>query len=180
MQWPTRTREMKQATGDPIPVSVCVCVGWGGGGIVKNNIQWWFMKKEMQWEFQLRNYIYFFVGPIQRVITHPAFQNIAFEATEKFLATMDQGEAVFRPSKKVCTSWCDVYVLLLPYVFFFFISLLMFFNCIIEYGEFDSDMESWRRHLSTCGYQGVGQAKQVQLGKITCDRQRGEKEEKMM
>ena len=46
------------------------------------------------------------VGLVKRVITHPSFQNINFDETVKLLSTMDQGEAIFRPSSKVRVCVC--------------------------------------------------------------------------
>ena len=47
-----------------------------------------------------------YAGLIKRVITHPSFQNISFDDTVKLLSTMDQGEAIFRPSSKVGVCVC--------------------------------------------------------------------------
>jgi len=38
---------------------------------------------------------------IKRVIVHPAFHNISYAEAEKVMATVDQGEAIIRPSSKV-------------------------------------------------------------------------------
>ncbi|XP_054155049.1 transcription elongation factor SPT6-like [Oppia nitens] len=37
---------------------------------------------------------------VKRIIVHPAFHNIDFRQAEKLLSTMDQGEAIIRPSSK--------------------------------------------------------------------------------
>ena len=39
---------------------------------------------------------------MKRVIVHPSFSNVSFKEAETSLANMDQGEAIFRPSSKVC------------------------------------------------------------------------------
>ena len=38
---------------------------------------------------------------MKRVIVHPSFMNISFKEAEETLSSMDQGEAIFRPSSKV-------------------------------------------------------------------------------
>ena len=38
---------------------------------------------------------------LKRVIVHPAFHNIDFKEARRLLATMDQGEAIIRPSSQV-------------------------------------------------------------------------------
>ena len=38
---------------------------------------------------------------MKRVIVHPSFINASFSEVEKCLQSMDQGDAVFRPSSKV-------------------------------------------------------------------------------
>lgn len=42
------------------------------------------------------------VGYTKRVIVHPSFMNASFGDAEKALAGMEQGDAIFRPSSKVC------------------------------------------------------------------------------
>jgi transcription elongation factor SPT6 len=37
---------------------------------------------------------------VKRIIVHPAFHNIDYKQAEKMLATLDQGEAIIRPSSK--------------------------------------------------------------------------------
>ena len=39
---------------------------------------------------------------MKRVIVHPSFLNVSFKEAETALANMDQGDAIFRPSSKVC------------------------------------------------------------------------------
>ena len=39
---------------------------------------------------------------MKRMIVHPSFLNISFKEAETAIANMDQGEAIFRPSSKVC------------------------------------------------------------------------------
>ena len=38
---------------------------------------------------------------LKRVIVHPAFHNVDFKEARRLLATMDQGEALIRPSSQV-------------------------------------------------------------------------------
>jgi transcription elongation factor SPT6 len=38
---------------------------------------------------------------VKRVIVHPSFHNISFSDAEKKMQTMDQGDAIVRPSSKV-------------------------------------------------------------------------------
>lgn len=41
---------------------------------------------------------------MKRVIVHPAFMNVSYSDAERALSSMEQGEAIFRPSSKVCSS----------------------------------------------------------------------------
>lgn len=38
---------------------------------------------------------------VKRVIVHPSFHNISYSDAEKKMQTMDQGDAIVRPSSKV-------------------------------------------------------------------------------
>ena len=88
---------------------VCVCVG-GGGGVLVHTCMWVgvcvcvcvcvCVRVRVR---ALRGVACCHVGLIKRVITHPSFQNIGCGETEKLLSSMDQGEALFRPSSKVCS-----------------------------------------------------------------------------
>ena len=42
---------------------------------------------------------------MKRVIVHPSFMNVSFTEVQQKLASMDQGEAIFRPSSQVCTRY---------------------------------------------------------------------------
>ena len=44
---------------------------------------------------------YHILGYIKRVIVHPSFMNISYADAEHTLSSMEQGEAIFRPSSKV-------------------------------------------------------------------------------
>ena len=39
---------------------------------------------------------------MKRVIVHPSFLNVSFKEAENALMSMEQGDAIFRPSSKVC------------------------------------------------------------------------------
>jgi transcription elongation factor SPT6 len=41
---------------------------------------------------------------VKRVIVHPSFRNISFAEAEVLMNTMDQGDAIVRPSSKVSIS----------------------------------------------------------------------------
>lgn len=46
---------------------------------------------------------------VKRVIVHPSFHNISYPEAEKMMASMDQGDAIVRPSSKViivCRNLC--------------------------------------------------------------------------
>ena len=44
---------------------------------------------------------FLFIEYMKRVIVHPSFINASFSEVERCLQSMDQGDAVFRPSSKV-------------------------------------------------------------------------------
>lgn len=78
-----------------------------------------------------------FLAYLKRVIAHPSFRNVTFKDAEKLLESMDQGDAIVRPSSKVGSfsrRFICGNVLIIPYFTFRLVMIVHSIVCAIYAG----------------------------------------------